>query len=120
MKLTAPNGRTVFVIGANNPNSGLGDVSIGPLTIDTDSRVSVCDSANPATCEDPSQQLIRPFAGTANQQGLGTQSTGGIATMTGVPMRGTWTFTIFDQHDVGQTSIFNGWGLQLTAAKPVT
>jgi hypothetical protein len=120
MKLTAPNGRTVYVIGSNQATNGLGDVSIGPLTIDADSRVSVCDVANPANCEDPSQQLNRPFAGTANQQGLGTQSTGGVTAMNGVPMRGTWTFTVFDQHDVGQTSVFNGWGLQITAAKPVT
>jgi hypothetical protein len=119
-KLTAPNGRTVYVIGSNNPNQGLGDQSIGPLTIDADSRISVCDVPNPANCDDPAQQLNRPFAGTANQQGLGTQSTGGVTSMNGVPMRGTWTFTVFDQHDVGQTSIFNGWGLQITAAKPVT
>jgi hypothetical protein len=120
MKLTAPNGRTVFVIGSNNPNRGIGDVSIGPLTIDADSRVSVCDADDPATCEDPAQQLNRPFAGTANELGLGTLSTGGIVSMTGVPMRGTWTFTVYDQHDAGQTSVFNGWGLQITAAKPVT
>lgn len=119
-KLTAPNGRTVYVIGSNNPNQGLGDVSIGPLTIDADSRISVCDVANPANCEDPAQQLNRPFAGTANELGLGTQSTGGVVSMNGVPMRGTWTFTVFDQNDPGQTSVLNGWGLQITAAKPVT
>jgi hypothetical protein len=119
-KLTAPNGRTVYVIGSNNSMNGLGDVSIGPLTIDADSRVSVCDLPNPANCEDPAEQLVRPFAGTANEQGLGTQSTGGVASMEGVPMRGTWTFTVFDQHDPGQTSVLNGWGLQITAAKPVT
>jgi hypothetical protein len=119
-KLTAPNGRTVYVIGSNNPNQGLGDTSIGPLTIDADSRVSVCDVPNPANCEDPAQQLNRPFAGTANELGLGTQSTGGVTTMNGVSMRGTWTFTVFDQRDPGQTSILNGWGLQITAAKPVT
>jgi hypothetical protein len=119
-KLTAPSGRTVYVIGSNNSAQGLGDTSIGPLTIDADSRISVCDVPNPANCDDPAQQLIRPFAGTANELGLGTQSTGGVNSMNGVPMRGTWTFTVFDQHDVGQTSILNGWGLQITAAKPVT
>ena len=45
-KLTAPNGRTVYVIGSNNSNQGLGDTSIGPLTIDADSRISVCDPRN--------------------------------------------------------------------------
>jgi subtilisin-like proprotein convertase family protein len=120
MKLTAPNGRTIYVLGSNSPTRGIGDVSIGPLTIDSDSPISICDQANPANCGDPAQRLNRPFAGTANELGLGNQSTGGINAMNGVSMRGTWTFTVFDQHDIGQTSVFNGWGLQITAAKPVT
>ena len=118
MKLSAPNGRTVFLIAGGG--NGIGDQSIGPLTIDADSPVSICDQANPANCADPAQTLNRPFAGTANQQGMGTQSTGGVPTLNGVGMRGTWTFTIFDASSAAQTSILNGWGLQITAAKPVT
>jgi hypothetical protein len=120
MKLTAPNGRTIYVLGSNNPTRGIGDVSIGPLTIDSDSPISICNEADPADCTDPAQKLNPPFAGTANELGLGNQSTGGINAMNGVSMRGTWTFTVFDQRDIGQTSVFNGWGLQITAAKPVT
>jgi hypothetical protein len=117
MKLTDPNGRTVYLLGANN---GIGDVSIGPLTIDADSPVAICDAGGATLCSDPAQTLRRPFAGTANQQSLGTAGTGGLPALDGVGMRGTWTFTIFDQGSIGQTSVLNGWGLQITAAKPVT
>jgi subtilisin-like proprotein convertase family protein len=40
--------------------------------------------------------------------------------MNGVQMSGTWTFEIFDVGNIGQTSVLNSWGLQITAAKPVT
>jgi subtilisin-like proprotein convertase family protein len=120
MKLIAPNGRTIYLIGRN-----LGDVSIGPLTIDADSRVAICDSNTGTSCSggtfsgDPSATLIRPFAGTANSQGLGAMSSGGVRSMNGVPMKGTWTFEVFDQAP-GKTSTLNSWGLQITAAKPIT
>jgi subtilisin-like proprotein convertase family protein len=35
-------------------------------------------------------------------------------------MQGAWTFTVWDDADVGQTSTLNSWGLQITARKPVT
>jgi subtilisin-like proprotein convertase family protein len=120
MKLIAPNGRTIYLIGRS-----LGDVSIGPLTIDADSPVAICDSNTGASCPggtpsgDPSATLIRPFAGTANSQGLGGQNSGGVRAMNGVPMKGTWTFEVFD-NAVGKTSVLNTWGLQITSAKPIT
>jgi hypothetical protein len=114
MKLIAPNGRTVSLIG-----KAIGTTSLGPLTIDAQSTVSICDSPTP-TCSDPSSTLLPPFAGTANSQGLGGSSTGGVRGMNGVQMNGTWTFEIFDQGNIGQTSVLNSWGLQITAAKPVT
>jgi hypothetical protein len=114
MKLIAPNGRTVSLI-----RQSIGQTSIGPLTIDAQSPVSICDSDTP-DCSDPSSTLVRPFAGTANSQGLGGSSTGGVRGMNGVQMSGTWTFEIFDVGNVGQTSVLNSWGLQITAAKPVT
>ena len=114
MKLIAPNGRTIYLIGGPR-----GDVSIGPLTIDADARASICDSAAPP-CEDPAQTLNRPFAGTANSQGLGGMGSGGVRAMNGVPMKGTWTFEVFDQTGIGRTSTLNGWGLQITSAKPIT
>jgi hypothetical protein len=120
MKLTAPNGRTTYLVASNNAGNGIGDVSIGPLTLDADSPISICDQANPANCTDPAQKLDRPFAGTANEQGVGTAGMGGLPIFRGVPMRGNWTFTIFDGAGPATTSVFNGWGLQITPAKPVT
>jgi subtilisin-like proprotein convertase family protein len=112
-KLTAPNGRTIAVI-----SNGIGDQFIGPLTIDDQSPVSICDS-DTLICEDPSSTLIRPFAGTANELFLGNAGTGGLKAFKGVPMQGAWTMTVFDDDGI-QTSTWNTWGLQITAAKPVT
>jgi hypothetical protein len=114
MKLTAPNGRTVYLIG-----SGIGDVSIGPLTIDAESPVSICDAPTVASCADPAQSLVQPFAGTANTLGLGATGTGGVRAFNGVGMKGSWTFTIWDQSGAGTTNVFNGWGLKIRAAKPI-
>jgi hypothetical protein len=114
MKLIAPNGRTVSLIGNSN-----GATSIGPLTIDAESPVSICNSATP-TCSDPAQTLLRPFAGTANSQGLGGMGTGGVRALNGVAMSGTWTFEIYDVAQIGQNSVLNGWGLKITSAKPIT
>lgn len=118
MKLTAPNGRTVGLVLPDNPSNGLLGTSVGPLTIDADSRTSICNQPNPVNCPDPSQTLFPPFAGTANQQGLGTHGTGGLPALAGVAMRGNWTFTIWDENDTGETSVFNAWGLQIKAKKP--
>ena len=113
MKLTAPNGRTVQIW-----NTGLGDVSIGPLTLDDDTRTSICNSDVP-DCIGPNQTLTRPFAGTANLLALGSQGSGPLSAFDGIPMRGTWTFAIWDEVTVGTTSVLNGWGLRIRAAKPV-
>src|SRR5688500_10384254 len=55
-KLTAPSGRSVYLItnfsGGSNVLSGQ---NLGPLTLDDDTSVSVCNAVPPATCADPSQ-----------------------------------------------------------------
>jgi hypothetical protein len=113
-KLTAPNGRTVRLVTPGN----LGGTSIGPLTIDDQSPVSICDSTTP-TCEDPSSTLVQPFAGTANELSLGSGGTGGLKAFRLVFMKGTWTLTVWDESGSGQTSVLNAWGLQITRARPV-
>jgi subtilisin-like proprotein convertase family protein len=112
-RIIAPNGRTITI--GENSN---GDVSIGPLTLDEDVKTGICDS-NTLTCSDPYQTLIRPFAGTANTQELGVGGSGNLTALDGVPMRGTWTFLVWDEVSVGEISTLNSWGLKLTAAKPV-
>jgi hypothetical protein len=112
ISLSAPNGKTVFV-----EETALGGQNIGPLTFDDDTPTSICDSATP-NCSDPDQTLIRPFVGTANLLGLATGDTGPLSNFNGSPMRGTWTFRIWDNNN-GVTSILNSWGLLLTAERPI-
>jgi hypothetical protein len=111
-KLSAPNGRTVKFFA-----NGFGDVSLGPLTLDDDTRTSLCDSPT-LDCPNPNQTLIQPFAGTANLFELGTQGTGPLSRLDGIPMRGVWTFAIWDDDDATNSTL-NGWGLKITAAKPI-
>jgi hypothetical protein len=113
LRLIAPNGAHVMLI---NP-TGIGDVSIGPLTLDDDTPVSVCDATVPP-CPDPDQTLNRPFAGTANLLGLGSGGTGPLSAFNGAPMRGAWTMVAWDEDEIGKTNVLNSWGLQITAAKP--
>ena len=114
LALTAPNGQTVTLIG-----NGIGDVSIGPLTLDDDTRTSICDSATP-TCADPNATLLQPFAGTANLKFLAAGGSGPLNAFDGGAMRGAWTLAVWDTSPVaGTTSTFNSWGLKITAAKPV-
>jgi hypothetical protein len=113
MMLVAPNGRAVLV-----DDQALGGQSIGPLTFDDDTATSICDSTTPV-CSDPDATLLRPFAGTANLANTFGGDTGPLSVFNGVPMKGTWTFLIWDAQ-VSQTSVLNGWGLQITAARPVT
>jgi hypothetical protein len=114
-KLVAPNGRMVEPI--YNDESGIGDVSIGPLTLDDDTRTSICDSPTP-TCTDPDATLLRPFAGTANLLGMGPGGTGPLSAFDGVRMRGTWTLWVFDDNP-GATNTLNTWGLEIKRQKPI-
>jgi hypothetical protein len=112
--LTAPNGRTVLLDGAS-----VGDVSIGPLTLDDDTPTSICDDTT-LTCDDPNATLLQPFAGTANLLNFRNGDSGPLSVFNGIPMRGTWTFRIWDNSTPGTTSVLNKWGLQITAARPVS
>jgi subtilisin-like proprotein convertase family protein len=110
--LSAPSGRTVQIINT------IGDQNLGPLTLDDDTPISICDTPAPP-CSDPAQALNRPFAGTSNLREVGTQGSGPLSTFDGLKMRGTWTLTVWDEVSIGQTSVFNAWGLRVKPAKPV-
>ena len=114
-RISAPSGRSVLLI---NP-TGIGDVSIGPLTLDDDTPTIICNAPPPALCGWPLGELARPFAGTANLTFLGGGGTGGLSAFDGVSMKGSWTLTVWDEVDLGQTNTLNSWGLKITAAKPV-
>ena len=114
MRIIAPNGRSVRLW-----SGGFGDQSIGPLTFDDDTPVSICSQSTPP-CTWAVDTLNEPFAGTSNLQFLGSGGTGPLAQLNGVAMRGTWTFQIWDAAEIGKTSVLNSWGLKITAARPVT
>jgi Proprotein convertase P-domain len=107
-KLSAPNGRTNLLV------QEIGDVSIGPLTLDEDNRTSICDSAT-ATCRDPDATLLQPFAGRANTLGTGP-GVRPLSNFNGVPMKGDWTITVFDSVNT-KSSTFNRWRLEVKGVK---
>ncbi len=108
-KLSAPNGRTNVLLESR------GDQSIGPLTLDDDTRTSICNSAT-ATCRDPDATLLQPFNGRANTIGTGDE-TRPMNVFNGVPIKGDWTITVFDSVNSG-TSTFNRWRLEIKGVKP--
>jgi hypothetical protein len=107
-KLSAPSGRTNVLF------QGLGDQSIGPLTLDDDTRTSICDSAT-ATCRDPDATLLQPFNGRANTLGTGA-GVRALSNFNGVLMKGDWTITVFDAVNT-RTSTFNRWRLEVKGVK---
>jgi hypothetical protein len=114
MRIIAPNGRSVRLW-----SGGFGEQSIGPLTFDDDTPVSICNASTPP-CEWGPDTLNPPFAGTSNLQFLGAGGTGPLSRLDGVGVKGTWTFQIWDENANGATSILNSWGLQIAVARPVT
>lgn len=111
-RLTAPNGRTLVLFNLK------GDQSLGPWTLDDDTKTEICDVAVGTVCANPLQLLYRPFAGTSNLARTDNPSWLPLAMLNGVPMRGTWTFRIVDLTNAGgTTSVLNSWGLRITPAK---
>ena len=85
LHLIAPNGHTVRLI------DGIGDSSIGPLTLDDDTPRAICNDTA-LNCVDPDQSLIEPFGGTASMLSLSDGGTGPLAKLNGVLCRapGGW------------------------------
>jgi hypothetical protein len=111
LMLVAPGGPAVlFDAGALNGQS------IGPVTFDDDTATSFC--ADPP-CSDPDQTLMYPYAGTTNLAFTFGGDTGPLSVFNGTPMRGAWTLYAWDSN-TGGTNVVNTWGLQISAAKPVT
>jgi hypothetical protein len=111
-RLTAPNGATVelfaSLFGTFNPMTFMPNPnpSIGPLTLDDESPLSIgAGVPNNAT------ELFVPWAGSAEPQGRP------LAVMDNGPVRGTWTLALLD---IGNTETSNlvSWRLQVTAGRP--
>ncbi len=112
-RLIAPNGRGLILLGP----TFIQGASIGPLTSDDDVFTEICYSP---PCSFAPQTLGPPYAGTANLLFNGASGQGPLAALNGLPMKGTWTLSVWDAEDIGKTSVLNGWGLQITARRPVT
>jgi len=103
LALTAPNGRTVFLLGP-----GFGDTkatTIGPVTLTPDSPFGPCqpDSSQSVTvcAENDPDHNVRPpnWAGTVGQPSL--------AWFGGVPARGTWTIRARNAANTGFATLNN-------------
>jgi hypothetical protein len=84
-RLTAPNGRTVFL---ENP-AGNQDAAFGPTTISANSPIDACPAGAappPPPCFDPERSLLAPYAGVIGDPGL--------ALFSGIGAKGTWTLKV--------------------------
>lgn len=111
--LTAPNGAITRLFGGLLPpvapptfSSFVPFPSLGPLTLDDESRLNIGAFAPRSPVE-----LYAPYAGSARPTGKP------LAVMDGGPVRGAWTLTVLDAVN-GQTSNLASWTLNVTAGRP--
>jgi hypothetical protein len=108
-KLFAPNGGHVTLFTGLFPETGTSNISLGPLTLDDESPLSLgIENPHSAT------QLYAPWAGRARPNGKP------LSVMDGGPVRGTWTLTITDSTFTPQpgTSNLVSWRLEVVAGRP--
>jgi subtilisin-like proprotein convertase family protein len=102
--LTSPSGATSQIfgsLGAVDPAS----TSIGPLTLDDESPLSLAQSGN----VDPTA-LAKPWIGTATPQSP-------LTVMDGDRVAGRWTLRVLDAV-AGESSVLTSWRLQVTTGRP--
>ncbi len=103
-KVSAPNGRSVYVGG------NFSGQSLGPVTLTANSPVEICSSSPtppPPPCDNPDETLNPPYVGTAGDLGL--------SFFEGLKMKGTWTVAAFDGIN-NETSTLNLVSLRITPA----
>jgi hypothetical protein len=111
-RLSAPSGRSTNLFTSVGGNQA----SIGPFTMDDDTRTLACNSATPNFCanNDPFATLLQPFAGRA--AGFANGAYFGLNRFYGVQMRGPWILSIWDNGGVGQLSTLTRATLEVRAA----
>ena len=110
-ELTAPNGRTVFLLTPVwNPFPAPGVVTSGPLTETPDSPFNACfpDATHPCPgglSQDPESTVGPPYAGTIGDSAM--------SHFGGVPAKGTWTYKVFNS-DTTTSATLNSVSLAMT------
>ncbi len=104
-RLTAPNGNTTTLF-----SDGMIGISIGQLTLDDETRISLCKDPTPP-CIDPDNALSAPYFGKAAPDGW-------LGHLDGGRMNGPYTLSVFDTDATPPegTSVLNFWRLNVTAA----
>jgi subtilisin-like proprotein convertase family protein len=102
--LTSPSGATSQLFGSLGVFDTL-STSIGPLTLDDESELSLAQSDN----VDPTA-LAKPWIGAANPQSP-------LAVMDGDRVVGDWTLRVLDV-TAGESSVLTSWRLQVTTGRP--
>ena len=108
--LSAPGGATAGLF-----QNSLTGASIGPLTLDDESRLQLATTTLP---RDPTQ-LVSPYQGTAQPNCALTRQGCALSAMDNSRATGTWTLRVFDNVAGGPaTSSLVSWRLQVVAGPP--
>jgi hypothetical protein len=105
VRLTAPNGDTVCLLGCA---FGLFGQQIGPLTLDDETPL-LLSSRDPQTFQDP-DQLFSPYVGTAEPEGT-------LSDLDEGPSKGTWTLRAVNA-DPSKPVTIAQWGIHVTTHRP--
>jgi subtilisin-like proprotein convertase family protein len=105
VRLTAPNGDTVCLLGCS---FGLFGKQIGPLTLDDETPV-ILSGQDPQNFQDP-DQLFSPYAGTANPEGT-------LSDLDNGPAKGSWTLRAGNADPSNPVTI-SQWGIHVATHRP--
>jgi hypothetical protein len=108
--VTAPNGATSWLF------AGLAGQSLGPLTLDDQTPVTMQPSTGPPR---DSTELTSPYAGTAQPYCFLAFGACPLAVLNGGPATGAWRLTVEDAGTTaGNTSRLDNWRLTMVAGRP--
>jgi len=105
VRLTAPNGDTVCLLGCQ---FGLFGKQIGPLTLDDETPV-ILSGQDPQNFQDP-DQLFSPYAGTAEPEGT-------LSDLDNGPAKGIWTLRAGNADPSNPVTI-SQWGVHVATHRP--
>jgi subtilisin-like proprotein convertase family protein len=104
-QLSSPSGASTLLF------VGLSGQSVGPLTLDDESFLTLGGAGGQAS----KFKLFSPYIGTAQPGNFTTGKP--LKVMDGDNARGTWTLRMFDQ-GVGGVNVLNSWRLEVRTRRP--